>query len=87
MKALRRWVPLLCLPMLLACQTPPHAALVRAELARIVADEQPPCGVVREYTRHGRLDYRVVCESGRVYRVRVGGDGRVLVAPHEPAAQ
>ena len=87
MKALRHGVPWLCLPSLLACQTPPHETLVRAELARLVADEQPPCGVVREYTRHGRMDYRVVCASGLVYRVRVGADGRVLVTLHEPAAR
>ena len=44
----------------------------------------PPCGAVREYTRHGRMDYRVECESGRVYRVQVGADGRVTVKPYAP---
>lgn len=87
MSALRRWLPLLGLLGLAACQTPaplPHTVLVRAELARLVADEQPLCGAVRDYTRHGRLDYRVACESGRVYRVQVGGDGRVTVKPYAP---
>ena len=85
MSAPWRWLPLLGLPWLAACETPPplpHAVLVRAELARLVADEQPPCGEVRDYTRHGRLDYRVECESGRVYRVQVAADGRVTVKPH-----
>jgi len=84
---LRRRLPLLALPALAACQTPaplPHTVLVRAELNQLVADEQPPCGAVREYTRHGRLDYRVECESGRVYRVQVGADGRVTVKPYQP---
>lgn len=87
MSALRRWLPLAGLLLLAACETPPqlpHTALVRAELARLVADEQPPCGAVRDYTRHGRLDYRVECESGRVYRVQVGADGRVTVKLDEP---
>jgi len=81
-----RWLPLPGLMLLAACETapPPHTALVRAELARLVADEQPPCGAVREYTRHARLDYRVECESGRVYRVQVGADGRVTVKPYAP---
>jgi hypothetical protein len=82
-----RWLPLLGLPWLAACETPPplpHTVLVRAELAWLVAGEQPPCGAVREYTRHGRLDYRVECESGRVYRVQVGADGRVTVKPYAP---
>lgn len=87
MSAWRRWLPLLALPWLMACHTPapaPHTVLVHAELARLVADQQPPCGAVSDYTRHGRLDYRVACESGRAYRVRVGGDGRVTVRPDEP---
>jgi hypothetical protein len=83
-----RWLlPLPGLLLLAACETPPplpHTVLVRAELARLVADEQPPCGAVREYTRHGRLDYRVECESGRVYRVQVGADGRVTIKPYTP---
>lgn len=82
-----RWLPLPGLLLLAACETPPslpHTVLVRAELARLVADEQPPCGAVREYTRHARLDYRVECESGRVYRVQVGADGRVTVKPDAP---
>jgi hypothetical protein len=85
----------LCLPLLAACQAPPqgpspasppppHAELVRVELDQLVASQQPPCGAVLEYTRHGRLDYRVACESGQVYRVRVSADGRVEVKPYEP---
>jgi hypothetical protein len=82
-----RWLPLPGLLLLAACETPPplpHTVLVRAELARLVADEQPPCGAVRDYTRHGRLHYRVECESGRVYRVQVSADGRVTVKPYAP---
>lgn len=83
------WLP--GLAWLSACQAPvtvpaPHSALVRAELAQLVADEQPPCGAVLEYTRHARLDYRVVCASGLVYHVRVAADGRVLVGLEEASA-
>ncbi len=86
MSAPWRWLPLPGLLLLAACETPPlpHTVLVRAELAQLVADEQPPCGAVRDYTRHGRLHYRVECESGRVYRVQVGADGRVTVKPYAP---
>jgi len=81
----------LCLPLVAACQAPPqeppqpppHAELVRGELAQLVASQQPPCGAVLEYTRHGRLDYRVACRSGQVYRVRVSADGRVEVTPYD----
>jgi uncharacterized lipoprotein YajG len=82
------------LGMLAGCHTPPtappaaeapaHAALVRMELASIVAEEPAACGAVLEFTRLGRLDYRVRCASGRSLRVRVSGDGRVLVLPDEP---
>jgi len=85
--ALLRGLPLVGLLGLAACQTPPplpHTVLVRAELAQLVSDQQPPCGAVREYTRHGRMDYRVECESGLVYRVQVSADGRVTVRPYEP---
>lgn len=88
----RGWLHALWLPGLLACQAPPpapsavpHAELVRGELAQLVAAQQPPCGAVLEYTRHGRLDYRVACASGQVYRVRVSADGRVVVLPYDPA--
>lgn len=73
---------------LAACQTPPpapppptHAEIVRGELSQLLAD-QPSCGTVRRYSRRGKLDYRVDCDSGQVYRVRVSADGRVLVTTY-----
>lgn len=96
MTAPRRWLQLLWLPCVAACQAPaptptPHAALLRADFAALLADLQPPCGAVQEYTRHGRLDYRVVCASGQAYRVRVSADGYVRVTPAQgdvpPAVQ
>ena len=85
------WLYALWLPWLSACQAPPsatapqatHAAIVRAELAQLVDSQKPPCGAVLAYTRHDRLDYRVECQSGRVYRVRVSADGHVMVTPYE----
>jgi hypothetical protein len=77
---------LLTLPWLLAaCATPPppsHADFVRGELAELLATDQPSCGVVRLYSRRGRLDYRVECASGQVFRVRVSADGHVLITPY-----
>jgi hypothetical protein len=60
-----------------------HAEQVHSELAQLLDGEQPACGAVRLHTRRGRLDYRVECASGQVYRVRVSGGGRVLVTPDE----
>jgi len=81
---LRRWLPLLALSCVAACQAPapkPHDELVRDELALIVADPQTPCSLVDRYERRGRLHYRVVCASGQAYRVQVRPDGRVEVKP------
>ena len=80
----------LLLPWVLSgCQTPPpapppptHAEIVRGELSQLLASDHPSCGAVQLYSRHGRLDYRVECASGQVYRVRVSADGRVLVTPY-----
>lgn len=76
---------LTALPWLLAaCATPPpsHADFVRGELAELLTTDQPSCGVVRLYSRRGRLDYRVECASGQVFRVRVSADGHVLITPY-----
>ena len=86
----RWWASGLALWSLAACQAPagpaPHADLMRDELAQVVGQQTPPCGAVLEYFRHGRLDYRVECASGHVYRVRVSADGRVVVKPYEGPA-
>jgi hypothetical protein len=85
---LRRWLCCSLLPCgLAACQTapppPPHAEIVRSELTQILASQHPSCGAVRLHSRRDRLDYRVECASGQVYRVRVSADGRVLITPGE----
>jgi hypothetical protein len=76
--------------LLAACQTPPplppplpltHAQIVREQLTLILATQHPSCGEVQRYGRQERLDYRVECASGERFRVRVSGDGRVLVTP------
>ena len=84
-----RWPHALWLTALTACQAPQppqppvaapaHAELVRSQLVELVGPQQPPCGAVRQYARHGRLDYLVECESGRAYRVHVSADGHVVV--------
>jgi hypothetical protein len=55
---------------------------MRGELSQLLAADQPTCGAVLLYSRRGRLDYRVECSSGQVYRVRVSADGRVVVTPY-----
>jgi hypothetical protein len=83
------WCGALCLTvcLLAACQTPPppptHEEIVLDHLSQILAAQQPSCGAVRVYSRSGRLDYRVECASGQVYRVRVSGSGHVLITPIE----
>ena len=82
----RHWLCCGLLPCALAaCQTPPppHAEIVRSELTLILASQHPSCGAVRLHSRRDRLDYRVECASGQVYRVRVSADGRVLITPEE----
>jgi len=80
----------LTLCLLAACQTPPpppllltHDEIVRDHLAQILATQQPDCGAVRVHSRSDRLDYRVECASGQVFRVRVSGSGHVLITPIE----
>lgn len=82
----------LALCALAGCQTAapppptPHAEVVRGELTHIVDAQPGPCGAVLTYRREHRLDYRVECQSGHAYRVRVGADGGVSVRPALPAA-
>jgi len=94
------WLQAVLLLCLGACQAPQEARtqpppqpppewvqqseLVRGHLAELVSAQVPPCGAVLQYTRHDRLDYRVDCASGQAYRVRVRGDGRVVVTPYDP---
>ena len=74
---------LLCLA---ACSSKPppapHAELVRGELSDIIALNGSPCGRVLDHSLDDRLDYRVVCESGHVYRIRVTAEGQVQATPH-----
>ena len=39
------------------------------------------CGAVLEHSRLERLDYQVVCDTGRAYRVWLGPAGEVMVQP------
>jgi hypothetical protein len=82
--ALRRCALAVSTCVLAACQTPPqtHAEIVREQLSNILDTQHPDCGAVRLYSRRDRLDYRVECSSGEVFRVRVSGDGHVLITPY-----
>jgi hypothetical protein len=74
---------------LIACSSSPpqpsHAEIVRGELANIIAIQGWPCGEVIDYTANDRMDYKVVCKTGHVYRIEVTSAGYVDARPHEPA--
>jgi hypothetical protein len=77
---------------LVACQTPPpvplpHQVLVRAHLADLVEKQGFACASVVEHVRLRRLDYQVLCDTGRAYQVWVGAEGRVNVQPLDDAAR
>jgi hypothetical protein len=71
--------------LLTACQTvPPHDDIVRDHLTAIVSTQVPQCVAVRSVQRAHRLDYRVVCDSGEVFDVRVDAQGRVQIKAVAP---
>ncbi len=74
----------LAICLLAACHTPPpppptRAEIVRMQLGSIVATQHPTCGAVQRCSRQERLHYRVECAFSELFRVRVSGDGRVLI--------
>jgi hypothetical protein len=88
----------LCLSGLSACSspTPPaappqppapahlsHDEIVRGDLASIIALQGSPCGAVVEFVLDERLQYRVICETGDSYRIRVSAARHVTADPHE----
>ena len=79
-------VPGLCLAACSAMPPPaPHPEIVRGELAGIIATKGSPCGRVLDYSLDERLNYRVRCESGHAYRIRVTAEGHVEAA-HQAAS-
>jgi hypothetical protein len=83
-----RFFPLPALALCLAaCASAPpsrtHADIVRDQLTSIIALKGSPCGPVIDYVVDERLDYRVVCASGDVYRIRVRSTGHVETTPHQ----
>jgi hypothetical protein len=74
---------------LAACQiTPPtHEQIVRRQMEEIVEAQQPQCVAVREVRRAQRFEYRVECDNGQVFDVRVSDDGRVRVTARDPLAK
>jgi hypothetical protein len=81
----KRAALLLALP-LAGCQTAPptHQQIVHQQMGEIVEAHAPQCVVVREVRRTQRFDYRVECDNGQVFDVRVSADGRVRVQPAAP---
>jgi hypothetical protein len=82
----RRALAVAALLCLVACSSKPppapHADLVRGDLSDIITIKGLPCGRALDHSLDDRLDYRVVCESGHIYRIRVTAEGQVEAAPH-----
>jgi hypothetical protein len=60
-----------------------HDEIVRGDLASIIALQGSPCGAVVEFVLDERLQYRVICETGDSYRIRVSAARHVTADPHE----
>jgi len=78
---------LLSLLFLASCgkqEAPSHEEIIAADLAEILALQGSPCGEVVAYTLDERLDYRIECKSGNVYRLHVSSEGHVMVKPSGP---
>lgn len=83
-------LPALAVPVLasVACTTSPppqpsHGRIVRGELSNIMAVKGSPCGEVIDYTLNKRMDYKVLCRSGHVYRIKIVPGGYLEESPHE----
>ena len=81
----RGWAFIALLP-LAACQTAPptHEQIVQEQMEEIVEVQQPQCVALRQIRRAQRFDYRVECDNGQVFDVRVSADGRVRVQSVAP---
>ena len=60
-----------------------HEEIIRADLAEILALQGSPCGEVISYRVNERMRYRLKCENGEIYRVRVSPAGQVKVNKHD----
>ena len=60
-----------------------HEEIIRADLADILALQGSPCGEVISYSVNESTRYRLNCENGEIYRVRVSPAGQVKVNKHE----
>jgi hypothetical protein len=83
---IRRAVAALAACLLAGCATTPlpHDDIVREHLSAIVGAQAPQCVAVRSVQRAQRFDYRVVCQSGEVFDVRVDAQGHVRVKAVAP---
>lgn len=58
-----------------------HDSIIRADLLEIIEQQQRTCAEVVRFEVDDRLDFRVECSSGDRYRIHVGAEGHVNVAP------
>jgi hypothetical protein len=84
-----RLIPVLCLSVLIgACsgeKTPvPHEEIIAGDFEAILDINDHACGGVSIIEKVRPFEYRVTCVSGEAYRINVGHEGHVNVAPHKP---
>lgn len=60
-----------------------HDEIIRADLAEILVMQGLSCNEVVKFEAASRLDYRVECDSGDLYRVHVSAEGHIKVKPQQ----
>lgn len=74
----------LILIMVFGCSEPTqprsHEDIIRADFTEILALENTECGEVMSYKQDGRLNYRIECENGDIYRIHVSEEGHVKLS-------
>lgn len=80
--AIRQGIPLLALAAVSCTDTDQardHEDIIKADLGEIISLQDAECGSVLSYSTDAPLNYRVTCESGHVYVIRVSPEGQVNV--------
>lgn len=79
----RRLLVTLIMPAIFAIAVPSMAQTqdpkVREDLQVVLALKGKPCGKITALKTLGENDYLATCENGRVYRIRIDDNERVVV--------
>lgn len=66
-------------------ESPSHDEIIRADLVAILELQGLRCNQVVGHTMDQRMDYRVECATGDVYRIHISAEGHVNVNNPENA--